>query len=203
MLIYEMKIAPSPRRVRIFLAEKGISNIEYKEINLQTGENRTPEFRAISPFGLVPVLELDDGTHIAETLAICRYFEELQPEPPLYGRNPKEKALVEQWNRFVELNFFMPTGMCFQHTSSYFAKFKTQVPAWGELCRKGVHDFIERMEKHFADNEYLVGDYYSIADISAYCALDFSKVNDIRLGEQHVNTRRWHEAMKSRASAKA
>ncbi|GAA3962698.1 glutathione binding-like protein [Allohahella marinimesophila] len=97
----------------------------------------------------------------------------------------------------------MPTGMCFQHTSSYFARFKTQVPEWGELCRKGVYDFIERMEKHFADNEFLVGDYYSIADISAYCALDFSKVNDIRLGEQHVHTRRWHEAMKSRASAKA
>ncbi|GAA3962706.1 glutathione S-transferase N-terminal domain-containing protein [Allohahella marinimesophila] len=91
MLIYEMKIAPSPRRVRIFLAEKGITNIEYKEINLQAGENRTPEFRAISPFGLVPVLELDDGSHIAETLAICRYFEELQPEPPLYGRSPKER----------------------------------------------------------------------------------------------------------------
>jgi glutathione S-transferase len=177
--------------------------MEYVEIDLQKGENLTPEFRKISPYGLVPVLELDDGSSIAETVAISRYFEEIHPEPPLFGRNPKEKAVVEQWNRYADMNLFMATGMCYQHTSEFFAKLKTQVPEWGELCRGKVHECFALLEKHFADNEYLAGDYYSIADISTYCAVDFNRVNQIRPGDEHPHLRRWYDAMKSRKSASA
>ena len=202
MKIYETRIAPNPRRVRIFLAEKGIE-VDYVEINLQKAEHHTPEFKQKNPFSLVPVLELDDGQHLAETVAICRYFEEVQPEPLLFGRDALEKAQVEMWNRRSEFYFFLPTGMCFQNTTEYFKGLKPQVPEWGELCRGRAAKYFDFLNNHFAENEYMAGDYYSIADITTLCALEFSKVNNLRVSPEQENLNRWLGQMKSRASYSA
>lgn len=168
MKIYEMKIAPSPRRVRMFLAEKGI-DMEYVELDLQKGDNCTEAFRAKNPMAKVPVLELDDGTCISETVAICRYFEELHPEPSLMGRTPLEKAQIEMWQRWVEFYFLMPTGMCFQHSSGYFADRMTPVKEWGEVCRESTKKYFGFLDRHLADHRFLAGDEFSIADITAFC----------------------------------
>ncbi|OZG74291.1 glutathione S-transferase [Hahella sp. CCB-MM4] len=202
MKIYETRVAPNPRRVRIFLAEKGI-DMEYVEINLLKAEHHTPEFKEKNPFSLVPVLEFDNGHHLSETVAICRYFEEIQPEPALFGRTPEEKALVEMWNRRSEFYFFLPTGMCFQHTTDYFKGLKQQIPEWGQLCRSRAEKFFSVLERHFENNEFMTGDYYSIADITTLCALEFSKVNNLRVQPEQKNLQRWLEQMRSRPSYSA
>ena len=134
MKIFETKTAPNPRRVRMFMAEKGLlDKAEFVEIDIQKGENLTPEFVARNPMKKVPVMELDDGTCVAETMAICRYFEESYPDAPkLLGETALEKTLIEQWLRWIELYFFMPTGMCFQHTSGYFKDRMNPIKEWGE-----------------------------------------------------------------------
>ncbi len=199
MKIYETQVAPNPRRVRIFLAEKGI-NMEYVEINLQKAEHHAPDFKKKNPFSLVPVLELDNGEYLSESVAICRYFEEIQPEPILFGRTPEEKAQVEMWNRRSEFYFFLPTGMCFQHTTDYFKGLKTQVPEWGELNRTRAEKYFNFLEQHFAHSQFMAGDYYSIADITTLCALEFSKVNNLRVQPDQKNLQRWLEQMRSRPS---
>lgn len=202
MKIYEMKVALNPRRVRIFLAEKNI-DVEYVQVDLLKGEHRTTEFKEKNRFGFLPVLELDNGTHISESVAICRYFEELHPEPNLFGRDPIEKAKVEMWNRRCELYFMMPTGMCFQHTSDYWVGMKKQVPEWGELCHKNAEKFFDVLNDRLADNEFIAGGHFSIADISAFCTVEFSKVVKLRIKEEQTHLQRWHNSMKERPSSKA
>jgi glutathione S-transferase len=203
MKIYEMKRAPNPRRVRMFLAEKNIP-MEYVELDLAKGEHMTPEFALKNPMKKVPVLEFDDGSTLSESIAICRYFEELQPEPPLMGTTPREKADIEMWMRHLEFSFFLPTGMCFQHSSGYFAKFRKTFPEWGEENRTSVLKFLDYLEQHLATHQYLLGDTFTIADISALCTLDFNKVNDIRLDpEKQPNLQRWYQEVSSRPSARA
>jgi hypothetical protein len=126
MKIYELKRAPNARRVRMFLAEKGIE-MAYHQIDLGAGENLAPEFLAKNPAGRIPVLELDDGTYLSETLAICRYFEELHPEPNLFGRTALERATVEMWSRFIEFNLWLPTGMAFRHITGFYKDRETGV----------------------------------------------------------------------------
>ena len=203
MKIYEMKIAPNPRRVRIFLAEKEITNIEFIELDLQQGENLTPEFKQKNPFGKVPVLELDDGICLNETIAICRYFEETHPENPLMGKTPLEKAQIEMWQRWVEFYFLVPTGMCFQHSSGYFKDRMTPIKEWGNECRNHVNKFMHFLNKHLETNSFLAGDKFSIADITALCTMDFNKVNQITIGEEQPNLKRWYNDVYSRPSAKA
>lgn len=200
MKIYEMKIAPNPRRVRIFLAEKGIHNVEYIQVDVQGGANLTPEFREKSPMTKIPVLELEDGTCISETVAICRYFEELYPDIPLMGRTPEQKALIEMWQRICEFYFMIPTGMCFQHTSGYFKDRMNPIPEWGAECRDQVLKMLKKLDKQLASNKYIAGDEFSIADITAVCTLDFNKVNQIKADETLPNLQRWHAEMKQRDS---
>lgn len=204
MKIYETRVAPNPRRVRVFLAEKGLgSDIDYVQIDLQKGENLSAEFRQKNPMAKVPVLELDDGTWIAESVAICRYFEEIQPEPTLMGRNPLEKAQVEMWQRWLELYFLMPTGMCFQHTSGYFKDRMTPNKEWGEDCGKASAKFFKKLDAHLEGKQFILGDYFSIADITALCTVDFNKVNSLRIQPEHKNLQAWYERMNARPSAKA
>ena len=177
MKIYETKTAPNPRRVRMFLAEKGI-DVDYVQVDIQKGENLSAEMRAKNPLGKIPILELDDGTCIAETDAICTYFEALQPEPPLMGTTPVEKATISMWQRQVELAFMMQVGMCFQHTTGYFKDRMTPVPEFGK-------------EAGINASKYLL------------CAMDFARVVKIRMKDEHVNLTRWYEAVSSRASANA
>jgi len=170
-------------------------------MDLENGENLTPEFAAKNPMKKVPVLELDDGTCIAETMAICRYFEELYPEGPLLGRDALDKAKVEQWLRWIEYYFFLPTGMCFQHTTGVFKDRMNPIPAWGEECRKGVEKFLHFLDKHLEGREYIASDQFTAADINALCTIDFNKVNKIGIQSDQTNLKAWYDRIAQRESA--
>jgi glutathione S-transferase len=200
--IYDTHTAPTPRRVRIFLAEKNIP-MEYVQLDLQKGENITAQMRAKNPLGKVPVLELDDGTCIGESVAICRYFEELQPEPPLMGSTPLEKAQIEMWQRQVEMAFFMQVGMCFQHSTGYFKDRMTPVAEYGAVAGKMAASYLKVLEKQLASNQFIAGNSYSIADITALCSIDFARVVKIKMSDDQANLQRWYQQVSSRASAKA
>ncbi|MFT2089645.1 glutathione S-transferase family protein [Paraglaciecola sp. 2405UD69-4] len=202
MKIYDTKTAPSPRRVRIFLAEKNIP-MEYIQVDLQKGENLSAEMRAKNPVGKIPILELDDGNCISEGASICRYFEEIQPEPALMGTTALEKAQIDMWHRQVELYFFGQVGMCFQHSTGYFKDRMTPVKEYGEVAGKNATGFLMVLERRLGESEYIAGDKYSIADITALCALDFARVVNIKLTEKHPNLKRWYASVSSRPSAKA
>lgn len=202
MKIYEMKIAPNPRRVRIFLAEKNIP-MEFVELDVQKGENLTEAFRAKNPLMKVPVLELDNGKTICESVAICRYFEETNPERPLFGRDAEEKAIIEMWQRWVEFYFLMPTGMCFQHSSGYFKDRMNPIEEWGRECRSHAEKFFDILDNQLANNRFVAGDEYSIADITALCTVDFNRVNRLSIKPEQVHLLRWYKEVSSRPSAKA
>jgi len=202
MKIYEASTAPNARRVRMFLAEKNV-DIEYVQLDIGAGENLSPENRAKNPTTKIPFLELDDGTCIGETLAICRYFEETVGANPLMGRSALEKAQVEMWQRRVEFHFMMQVGMCFQHSTGYFKDRMTPVPEFGAVSGKAAQKYLDDLNSQLANSQYLVGDYFSVADINLICALDFARVMKIKPTEEHTHLQRWYNDVSARASAKA
>lgn len=202
MKLYQTQVAPNARRVRMFLAEKQV-DVELIEIDLKGGGNLTEEFKSRNPLAKVPVLELDDGNILSESVAICRYFEEIQPQPVLMGNTPLEKAQIEMWQRRAELAFLLPVAMAFQHCSGFFADRMTPRKEWGEDNIKTAYGFLKFLDRHLSDNDYLAGDNFSIADITMLTTLDFAKVVDIRLKDEHQNINRWYELVSSRESAKA
>jgi glutathione S-transferase len=202
MKIYDTNIAPNPRRVRIFLAEKGI-NVPYVQVDLAKMENRQPPFLAKNPLGGVPVLELDDGTTIAESVAICRYFEELHPNPPLMGTGALERAQVEMWQRRMELALFYMVGQTFRNTSDFFKGRIPQVPEFGEVCRTDAVKRFEWLDQELANRPFIAGERYTIADITALVAVDFGRWSQIEVQPSQKNLARWHQAVSSRPSAKA
>jgi len=202
MRLFDFSRAPNPRRVRIFIAEKGIT-IPTEQVDIGKGATREPEFLAMNPLGRVPVLELDDGSYIAESLAICRYLECIHPEPALFGFTPGETAHVEMWLHRVEYNLAQNVFGCFQNTHEYMKDRMTQYPEYGEECRKRALDFCALMNEQLGGGQYLAGDNYSMADISAQMALDFGKVVKIRPSEDHTHLRRWQDDVAARPSAKA
>lgn len=202
MKIYETHTAPSPRRVRIFLAEKNIP-MEYVQVDIAKGENLSAAMRTKNPIAKIPILELDDGTCISETISICRYFEELQPEPPLFGRTPLEKAQVDMWQRFAELHLFMPIGMCFQHTTGYFKDRMTPIKEYGVEAGKLAQSFLNVLDERLALSPYIAGEHFSVADITALCAIDFGRVVKIKMTDQQLNLKRWYAMMNERASTQA
>lgn len=205
MKLYETRTAPNPRRVRIFLAEKGLlDKVELIQIDLQKGENLTSEFAARNPLKKVPVLELPDGSCVAETMAICRYFEEAYPDSkPLLGRSALEKARIEQWLRWIDYYFMVPTGMAFQHTTGYFKDRMTPFPEWGEECKKQAGRFFNFLDRQLADKPFLMGDELTAADINALCTVDFNRVIQQRIAPEQANLKAWHERMSARPSAAA
>jgi len=202
MKIYDSKTAPNPRRVRIFLAEKGIQ-VPYVEVDIAKAQNRSEEFRQKNPLGTLPVLELDDGTHIAETVAICRYFEESHPEPRLMGVDARDKALVEMWQRRMELELFIPIAQVFRNGHPFFKGRIPQVPEWGEVNRKAAEARMAWLDEILGSQRFVAGDRFTIADITALCGIDFGKVSNIRIAPEQKNLTRWHEEVSSRPSAKA
>jgi glutathione S-transferase len=202
MKIYDFTMAPNPRRVRVFLAEKGI-NVPYQQVDLATGENRKPEFLKINPMGGLPVLELDDGTRIAESVAICRYFEETKPEPRLMGVDAKDKAIVEMWNRRMEFEVLSNTAQAFRNTSDFFKGRIAQVKEYGEICRAAAVKRLEWLDTVLADREFIAGPRYTIADITALIGIDFGRLTGIKVEENQKNLARWYKAVSSRPSAKA
>ena len=204
MKIYEQKIAPNARRVRLFLAEKGLlDSVEFVELDLQKGENRNADFRDKNMFAKIPVLELDDGTCISESVAICRYFEALNPTPSLFGVEALEQAQIEMWQRRCEMYFLNMVGLAFQHTSGYFADRMTPNKEWGEDCFKNASKFMHMLDKHLANSEFIAGDTFSIADITALITVDFARVIKLRRGEDQHNLNRWYDLVSARPSAKA
>ncbi|HSF01760.1 MAG TPA: glutathione S-transferase family protein [Solirubrobacterales bacterium] len=202
MKLHDSKLAPNPRRVRIFLAEKGIE-VPLVNVDIARAENRQPPFLAKNPLGGLPVLELDDGTCLAETVAICRYFEESQPEPPLMGVGPQGRALVEMWNRRMELEVFVPIAQVFRNTHEFFKGRIEQVPAWGEACRRVAEKRLEWLDQELASREFVAGDRYTIADITALCGIDFGRITKTSIQPGQKNLERWHERVSARPSAKA
>ncbi len=203
MKLYDTKTAPNPRRTRIFLAEKGIE-IPTEQVDIMAQQHKSPEYTAINPLQRMPVLVLDDGTFICESLAICRYFEALQPEPPLFGVGPKEIGLVEMWSRRVENNFFATVAAVFRHLHPAMKELEVpQVPAWAEANRPRVAAFLELLDKELAKHEFIAGDHYSVADITAQVTVDFMKVPRLTVPDELTNVKRWHAAVSARPSARA
>lgn len=202
MKLYDDPRAPNPRRVRIFLAEKGIP-VERVSVDIGHRENLSPDYLAKNPLGLVPCLELDDGRLLRESMAICRYIEAIHPEPRLFGRDPYEQGLVEQWSRHAELELLFPVAMCFQNTSPYWEGRKRQVPAFGEVSRENAIARLAFFDEALAGRDFLVGDALSVADITLYCAVDFARIVKVRVDESHPNLLRHYRAMGERPSAKA
>jgi len=202
MKIYDSRTAPNPRRVRIFLAEKGVA-VPFEEVDIVKADNRSAEFRRRNPLGTLPVLELDDGTYIAESVAICRYFEELHPDPPLMGTDARDRALVEMWQRRMELEIFVPITQVFRNLHPFFAGRIPQVPEYGEVCRKAAEARLAWLDTVLAEREFVAGSRYTIADITALCGIDFGRVSKIRIQPEQTHLARWHAAVSARPSAKA
>ncbi len=203
MKILQTKTAPNPRRVRVFLAEKGIE-IPYEELDLMQGALKTPEFTSLNRFQRVPVLILDDGTAIAETMAICRYFEETKPEPALLGKGAKQRAMIEMWNRRMELGLLFSVAQAFRHLHPAAAPLEVpQVAAWGEANKPRAQEILQFMDEELGKHRFIAGEDYSVADITALVAVDFARVARIQRSEGHKNLARWHAEVSARPSAKA
>jgi glutathione S-transferase len=203
MKLYDDKLAPNPRRVRIFLAEKAVS-IPIENIDIFKGEHKTERYKAINSMRGVPALELDDGSHIAESVAICRYFEETHPNPPMFGVGAKDKAIVEMWNRRMELALFMPVAMVMRHTHPRLAALQTQFKDWGEFNKGVVEKNWRWLDAELADGrEFIAGERYTIADITARCTADFSTFARVPPPKECEHVLRWRERVSARPSAKA
>jgi glutathione S-transferase len=202
MKLYDTATAPNPRRVRIFIAEKGL-DVPVEQVDLNAKQNHTPDFRRKNPLGAVPVLELDDGTSIAESVAICRYFEGVKPDPPLMGVDAKDRAVVEMWQRRMEHEIFQPIANVFVHTHEWFKGRRAQVPEYGEACRTHALARMKWLDGELATRAYVAGDRYTIADITALVGIDWGRVTKTRMPPECVNLNAWHDRVSSRPSAKA
>ena len=209
MKFYDCKTAPSPRRVRIFLAEKGV-DIETVQIDLGKGEQFSDEFRAVNPDCTVPVLELDDGSCISEVTAICQYIEDLNPEPALFGSSPEERARVSMWNVKVEQLGLWAMMDAFRNSAKGLVdralpgpESYVQIPELAQRGRRRVLQFFERLNDQLADNAFVAGDNYSIADISAMVLVDFAGWIKIAIPDDAEHVARWYSEVSKRPSAAA
>ena len=203
MKLYDGGRAPNPRRVRIFLAEKGIT-VPTEQVDLGSMQQRSEAFSAINPMQRVPALVLDDGTVISESIAICRYFEALNPEPVLFGRGALGSALVEMWNRRAELHLFLPVSHIFRHLHPAMARMEVpQVPDWGEANKPRVMAFLQFLDDELKGRPYIAGADYSVADITTMVAVDFMRVAKLAVPDAMANLKRWHGAVSARPSAAA
>lgn len=175
MKLYDNKYAPNTRRVRLFLAEKGLlEKVTLVDVDLLKGEQLSDEFKAMNPYRRIPVLKLHNGKYIAESQAICRYFEELYPPTPLFGTTPEQKAEVEMWTRRVELGLMNAIAAEFRHGPKFYHPSEQKVPEWGEVNATMVDKHLHMLNKHLADNQYLCGSYFSVADIALFASIQFA-----------------------------
>ena len=202
MKLYDSAMAPNPRRVRIFLAEKGIT-VPVEQVDIGKATNRQPPFLAKNPLGGVPVLELDDGTCISESVAICRYLEGLKPEPALMGVDVKDRAVVEMWQRRMELEIFQPIANVFVHTHEWFKGRRPQIPEFGEACRTHALARMKWLDEVLATRPYVAGERYTVADITALVGIDWGRVTKTRVPPECTHVLAWHERVSARPSAAA
>jgi glutathione S-transferase len=203
MKLYNSPVAPNPRRVRIFLAEKGIV-VPTENVDLARLEQKSPAYAAVNPLLRIPALELDSGEIISESVAICRYFEEIQPDPPLFGRDPLEKARVEMWQRRAELDFFFPIALAFRHSHPAMVEMeKPQIPQLVELNRPRALAFARFLDSELSTRRFLAGEFFTIADITAEVAADFAAPARIKFPDELVHFARWRAEVSGRPSSKA
>jgi glutathione S-transferase len=201
MKLYDTARAPNPRRVRIFLAEKGIE-IQTEQVDLNKFEQRSESFCALNPMQRTPVLLLDGGTALSESVAICRYFEEIQPEPALFGADGLGRALVEMWQRRVELHLFLPVLTVFRHSHPAMAEMeKPQIPDLAEASKAKAMDFLRYLDGELGHRRFIAGDNFSIADITALVAVDFLKPARMSVPDDATDLKRWHAMVRARPSA--
>ena len=203
MKLYDSRLAPNPRRTRIFLAEKGVT-IPTEQVDMVAMQHKTPEYTAINPLQRMPALVLDDGTIITESIAICRYFEMLHPDPALFGVGPKDAAIVEMWNRRAEINFFANVAAVFRHTHPAMKELEVpQVPAWAEANKPRITDFLGILDRELAHKPFVAGDHFTVADITGLVSIDFLKPAKLAVPDEFANVKRWHAEIAARPSAKA
>ena len=204
MKLYTSPRAPNPRRVDMFIAEKGIAGIERQPIDLNAGEHRTAAFRTRNPLARVPVLELDDGRCLAESRAICTYLEALHPEPNLMGRDGEERAFIEMADRQVEMFLFLAIANSVRHTHPGLAVLETpQFPDYGASQRERVLEVAQIFDERLAQQPWLAGDRFTIADITAFCGIEFARLARFRPDEAGLtHLAAWRERVATRPSAK-
>jgi len=209
MRFYDCLTAPSPRRVRMLIAEKGIT-IETVQVDLAKGEQLGEAFQKINPQGTVPVLELDDGTRLLDSNSISLYLDAVFPEPNLLGRDPKERAVIAMWHRDMEINGFMAVAECFRNTARGLqGRALTgpinyeQIPALAERGRQRVRRFFSDLDQRLADSAYVAGDRFTVADIAGFIAVDFSRAIKEPVPAEAVHLARWRGAIAARPSARA
>jgi glutathione S-transferase len=203
MKLYDGGRAPSPRRVRVFLAEKGIS-VPTEPVDLGALAHKSPAFAAINPLQRVPALLLDDGTIITESMAICRYFEALKPDPPLFGRSPLDAALVEMWSRRLEFHLLLTVASVFRHQHPAMKEMEQpQVPQWAEANKPRVLEFLSFLDGELKGRPYAAGNGFTVADITGLVAIDLMKPARLSMPENMVHVRRWHAEISARPSAAA
>ena len=203
MKLYDSKQAPNPRRARIFLAEKGIT-LPTEQVDIMTLQHKTPQYTAINPLQRMPALVLDDGTVITESIAICRYFELLHPQPSLFGREPKDIAIVEMWQRRVEFHLLAQVSHIFRNLHPAMAAMEVpQVAAWAEANKPRVLEFLKVLDDALGARRFVAGENFTVADITGLVAIDFMKPAKVAVPETLANVRRWHAEISARPSASA
>ena len=207
MKLYDCTSAPSPRRVRIFLAEKGI-DIEMQQVDLRNGEHLSDTFREINPDCTVPVLELDDGTALSEIFAICQYLEESRPEPNIMGQDARERALVTMWNSKIEQQGLAAVAEVFRNQSKGFKgraltgpRNFEQLPGLAERGMARIEQFFNRMNNQLEGNQYVAGGRFSLADITAFVTLEFAGRLKLEVGSQRPELQRWFDEIKARPAS--
>jgi len=207
MKFYDCETAPSPRRVRIFLAEKGI-DIDTQQVDLRSGEQFSDTFRAVNPDCTVPVLVLDDGTVLSEVFSICQYLEETHPEPPILGRDATERALVTMWNIKIEQQALAAVAEVFRNKSKGFKgraltgpEDFEQLPALVERGMTRLLQFYDRLDHHLSTQKYVAGDSFTLADITAFVATEFAGWLKVEIGEDRPDLNRWYKKIKSRPAS--
>jgi glutathione S-transferase len=200
--LYTSPFAPSPRRVRMYAAEKGVE-LEYIDVSIADGANRTSAFLEINPFGETPVLEREDGQRTTESLAICRWLEEHHPEPELFGGDADERLAVNHWIDRLMFRMYVPTVEVFRHTHTFWAGRLEQVPAFGELQRATVHAAWQDLDAALARRAFVARDTFSMADIVAFTTVDFAKVIGMRVDGELPALKLWYDAVRARPSSQA
>jgi len=200
--LYSNRHAPSPRRVRMYAAEKGLA-LELVEVDIAANANRAPDYLALNPTGELPTLERDDGTHLTESLAICRWLEEQQPEPDLFGRSREERAEVNRWIDRLMFRLYVPTTAVFRNSHPFWAERLTQVPAWAEQQRTAVLAEYDALDAWLGGRDWVASERFTMADIVAYTTVDFGRPSGLRVGDARPALKRWYAAVGARPSARA
>jgi len=202
MILHDLSAGMHPRRVRIFMAEKGIS-IERREVDAAGGANALPDFLRLNPLGKLPVLELDDGSAIAESLAICRYLEALHPQPPLMGQTPQASAHIEMWTLRMDHELSQPIALAFVHSSDFYRGRVEQVPEVAGWARNRALQTMAWLDGELAERSHIAGDDYTLADIVAQCACVLGKAVSLRIPPEMTNLSRWFAQVSARPTARA